>query len=87
MRLFKIRQRIVNPRVIIADGRKTSGDSKCIEAIKTGVHYLVTPITQNDVHALQIAEHQVDKFAPVKTTDQTGNGVIVTAEFLAKLDA
>lgn len=82
MKLFKKRERVHDPIVIITSGYSAAGTPNPIPIIKVGLHYRVIPSSGKEVRALQMAEHQLDKYAPAN-----GDGVIVTPKFLANLDA
>jgi len=80
-RLFPGRTRSDNPDVII---RSTNRMNNPVYNTKTihGRFYRVSPQCPKEIYALQMIENQMDKFAPAE-----GDGVIVSAEALAKMDA
>jgi hypothetical protein len=47
-----------------------------------GTYYLVEPSCPMEISFLRMLEHRIEKFAPA-----TGEGIIVSAEALAKIDA
>jgi hypothetical protein len=47
-----------------------------------GTYYLVEPSCPMEISFLRLLEHRIEKFAPA-----TGEGIIVSAEALAKIDA
>jgi len=80
-RFFPGRTRSDNPDVIIAGTNRMNNpvyQSKCIH----GRFFRVSPQCPQEVYALQMMETRIDKFAPA-----VGDGIIVSAEALAKLDA
>lgn len=80
-RLFPGRTRSDNPEVII---RSMNLMNNPVYETKTipGRFYRVSPQCPQEIYALQMIEGQNDKFAPA-----AGDGVIVSAEALARLDA
>ena len=78
--IFHITQKVKNPTVIVAS-RTQITDSVTTRQI-AGIMHLVMPHTAREVLALQMLEHQVEKFAPA-----TGNGVLITEAAHQKLNA
>ena len=78
--IFHITQRIKNPTVIVASRTQVT-DSVTTRQI-AGTMHLVMPHSAREVLALQMLEHQVEKFAPA-----IGNGVLITEAAHAKLNA
>ena len=84
MKYFPNRQEAPNPEVIIKS--ETSRGTEDFNSHQIlGMFYLVNPAEPGqakEVLAIQMMTHGEDKFAPAK-----GNGIIVSARALAKLDA
>jgi hypothetical protein len=78
--IFHITQRIKNPTVIVAS-RTQITDSVTTRQI-AGTMHLVMPHSAREVLALQMLEHQKEKFAPA-----VGNGVLITESAHQKLNA
>lgn len=75
--MFDIIQKVKNPQVLklVQLRGLTFFESHELK----GTFYKIRPSTAKEVFALQMLEHRVEKFAPAE-----GNGVLVTAEALAK---
>ena len=78
--IFQIHRRIFRPQVIVRERTQREDTYKVIERQDTCL--LVSPSNSKEVLALQMLEHQVDKFAPA-----LGNGVLITQEAHRKLNA
>jgi hypothetical protein len=78
--IFPITQRIKQPTVIIAHRTQVSDTVKTVQL--SGTWHLVMPHTAREVLALQMLEHQIDKFAPAD-----GNGVLISESAHRKLNA
>ena len=78
--IFQITQKIKRPTVIIASRTQVTDTVTTCEM--PGVFHLVMPSNSREVLALQMLEHQVEKFAPA-----TGNGVLITEAAHRKLNA
>jgi hypothetical protein len=82
MKMFQNRKKVSYPAVIIKGKTYANGDSNTQQIALMGDHYRIKPTNEKEVMALAMAEHQVDKFAPVN-----GEGIIVTMKFLAQFDS
>ncbi len=80
MKTFPITQLVKKPVVIIADKNINPVGIKYIH--REDVMHLVMPYSWREVFALQLLEHQVEKFAPA-----IGNGVLITDAAHKKLNA
>ena len=78
--IFPITQRIKQPTVIIAHRTQIADSVKTVQL--AGTYHLVMPHTAREVLALQMLEHQIDKFAPAE-----GNGVLISESAHRKLNA
>jgi hypothetical protein len=78
--IFPITQRIQRPTVIIAQRTAYADSVRTTE--RNDTMHLVMPHTAREVLALQMLEHQVEKFAPAE-----GNGVLITEAAHRKLNA
>lgn len=78
--IFPITQRIKSPTVIIASRSQVADTVKTVQL--SGTWHLVMPHTAREVLALQMLEHQFEKFAPAN-----GNGVLISESAHAKLNA
>lgn len=78
--IFPHRRRAINPSVVVRVPR--AGGYAYTEDTLRGKYWHVVPKCAREICALQLMDHRVDKFAPAK-----GDGVIVTGEALARLDA
>ena len=78
---FPGRLRATNPEVVVT-GINRIGNITYAEQTVSGRFWRVSPTTAHEVAALQMMENQFDKFPPA-----SGNGIIVSAEAMAKLDA
>lgn len=81
LNIFPNRQKIYDPEVVFPTTNRL-GRIDYGTRILHGRFVRVIPETIREVHALQMLDHLQDKFAPAK-----GDGVILSAEALAKLDA
>lgn len=82
-RFFPNRQRVKNPHVIIkakASGRSDDA-TVTIEQLE-GNFWLVKPTCAEEVFALQMLEHRIDKFA-----SGHGESIVLTERAIATLDA
>lgn len=80
-RMFPERIKSNDPRVIVRVENARAAISYDQETIQ-GKFFRVVPQTPREIAALRMLDHRVDKFAPAD-----GNGAIVSASALAKLDA
>jgi hypothetical protein len=78
--IFPITQKVKSPTVIIASRTLVSDTVKTVQL--SGTWLLVMPHTAREVLALQMLEHQMEKFAPAN-----GNGVIISESAHEKLNA
>lgn len=78
--IFPITQRIKQPMVIIAERTAYQDTVKTVKL--AGIYHLVMPHTAREVLALQMLEHQIEKFAPAE-----GNGVLISEAAHRKLNA
>ena len=78
--IFPITQRIKQPWVIIAHRTQVTDSVKTVQL--AGTYHLVMPTNAREVLALQMLEHQIDKFAPAE-----GNGVLISESAHRKLNA
>ena len=78
--IFPITQKVKSPTVIIA---KTTDYQPTVTTVQlSGTWHIVMPHTAREVLALQMLEHQIDKFAPAE-----GNGVLISESAHRKLNA
>lgn len=75
--MFQILQKVKNPRVLKPVQLRGIVSYEPHEL--KGTYYKIIPSNAKAVFALQMLEHRLEKFAPAE-----GNGVLVTAEALAK---
>ena len=80
MRLFPFPRIVDDPVVIAPVVRSINDDVSWDSKQLKGRHYLVFPSNAHEVFALQMLEHRLDKFAPLKE-----GGVILTAEAYNRL--
>jgi hypothetical protein len=80
-RFFPGRTRSDNPEVIISGINRMNNPVYETKTVP-GRFFRVSPQCPQEVYALQMLETRVDKFAPAE-----GDGIIISAEALAKLDA
>lgn len=78
--IFPITQRITAPTVIMASRSEVADTIKTVQL--SGTYHLVMPHTAREVLALQLLEHQFEKFAPAN-----GNGVLISEAAHRKLNA
>ncbi|MBU6170616.1 MAG: hypothetical protein KGQ87_03865 [Verrucomicrobia bacterium] len=78
--IFPITQRIKQPTVIIAHRTQIADSVRTVQL--AGTYHLVMPSNAREVLALQMLEHQIDKFAPAE-----GNGVLISESAHRKLNA
>lgn len=84
---FKVRWKIIDPEVImpfpIANGGVTFR-----ETTVPGKFFRVVPTTAYEVGFLTMLEHRREKFAPKISADTNrGEGVVISASAMAKIDA
>ena len=77
-RLFPVRILTENPDVI-RPHQRLGGTTAYDVTRKPGTHYRLSPQTADEIFALQMLEHGVEKYAPAH-----GDGVIVTSSALSK---
>lgn len=78
--MFPERIKMTNPRVILPTENER-GAVSWDRGTVVGKFFRVVPETPREIAALRMLDHRIDKFAPAE-----GNGAIVSAEALAKLD-
>jgi hypothetical protein len=78
--IFQITQRLFRPLVIVSDQSQRVATVRVKELDEPCV--LVSPSSPREVLALQMLEHQKQKFAPAE-----GNGVVITKAALQMLNA
>ena len=92
-KLFPKRVKVINPEVVTYEAREAIGKGIYSHDVIKGTFWKVTPTTWDEIFALQMLEHRVDKFAPKiysriggDNNNRDGDGVIVTARALAIFD-
>ena len=78
--IFPITQKVKSPTVIMASRSEVADTIKTVQL--SGTYHLVMPHTAREVLALQLLEHQFEKFAPAN-----GNGVLISEAAHRKLNA
>ena len=92
-KLFQKRVKVIDPSVVTYEARDAIGKGVYDHATMRGTFWKVIPTTWDEIFALQMLEHRVDKFAPKiysriggDPNNRDGDGVIVTARALAIFD-
>ena len=82
-RFFPNRQKVKNPSVILNARNVARADNAMFDVQELeGTYWLVKPTCAEEVFALQMLEHRIDKFA-----SGHGESIVLTERAIATLDA